>query len=131
MAEQKLQVRVVTPEMPIFDGEADMVVVPAHDGELGILPKHARLLSSLGIGSLRIQSGSEVSRWFLEGGFVQVRENLVTVLCERALTFESLDADEADRLAAEARQNDLPQAHDLQQRAVVMRRVLQSTATSH
>ena len=131
MADKKLQVRVVTPEAPIFDGSADMVVVPAHDGELGILPKHARLLSSLGIGSLRIQEGDTVSRWFLEGGFVQVRDNLVTVLCERALTFDKLDPDEADRQAASAQEAGLPAARDLQQRAVVMRRVVESSSTQH
>ena len=131
MADKKLQVRVVTPEKPIFEGTADMVVVPAHDGELGILPKHARLLSSLGLGSLRIQEGGAVSRWFLEGGFVQVRDNLVTVLCERAVTFDSLDPDEADRLADRAKQEGLPTARDLQQRAIVMRRVVQSSSTQH
>ena len=131
MAEKKLQVRVVTPERPIYDGLADMVVVPAHDGELGILPMHARLLSSLGLGSLRIQDGSAVSRWFLEGGFVQVRDNLVTVLCEHAATFDSLDPDEADRLAESARQEGQPGARDLQQRAVVMRRVARSSGSHH
>ena len=109
-----------------------MVVVPAHDGELGILPRHARLLASLGFGSLRIHEDSQVSRWFLEGGFVQVREDLVTVLCERATSFDSLDLDQADRMASEARQAGSADAHNLQQRAVVMRRVATgAAATSH
>ena len=132
MANEKLRVRVVTPEKPVFEGEADMVVVPAHDGELGILPRHARLLASLGFGSLRIHEDSQVSRWFLEGGFVQVREDLVTVLCERATSFDSLDLDQADRMASEARQAGSADAHNLQQRAVVMRRVATgAAATSH
>ncbi len=123
MAKEKLRVRVVTPEKPVFEGDADMVVVPAHDGELGILPRHARLLASLGFGSLRIHEETQVHRWFLEGGFVQVREGLVTILCERATTFESLDVDQADKVASEAREAGSPDAHNLQQRAVVMRRV--------
>jgi F0F1-type ATP synthase epsilon subunit len=79
---------------------------------------------------LRIHAGTVVSRWFLEGGFVQVRENLVTVLCERAVTFESLDADAAERQAQQAAQDGLPEARELQQRAIVMRRVLHSTSAS-
>jgi len=130
MANEKLRVRVVTPEKPVFEGEADMVVVPAHDGELGILPRHARLLASLGFGSLRIHEETQVTRWFLEGGFVQVREGLVTVLCERATTFDNLDVEQADKAASEARQAGSADAHHLQQRAVVMRRVAAGAATT-
>jgi len=131
MAEARLHVRVVTPEKPVFDGEADMVVVPAHDGELGILPGHARLLSSLGLGSLRIRDGAMTVRWFLEGGFVQVRDNLVTVLCEHAVDFADLDPDQAEDVAARARQAGRADARTLQQRAVVMRRVQTSAARAH
>ena len=132
MAKEKLRVRLVTPEKPVFEGEADMVVVPAHDGELGILPRHARLLASLGFGSLRIRQEAQVNRWFLEGGFVQVREDLVTVLCERATPFENLDPEQADKAASEARGAGSPHARSLQQRALVMRRIVAgATTTAH
>jgi F-type H+-transporting ATPase subunit epsilon len=123
VAESKLQVRVVTPEASVHDGEADLVVVPAHDGEVGILPRHARFLASLGLGELRITNGTSVQRFFLEGGFVQVREQHVTVLCERAVPLEAADVSAADAEAERARAERSANAADLAQRAIVMRRV--------
>ena len=118
-----LQVRVVTPEEPVFEGQADFVVVPAHDGELGILPRHARLLASLGLGELRITQGGELQRFFLESGFIQVADDKVTVLCERATPLEALDAAALEAASQQARAAGAPNAAELQQRAVVMRRV--------
>ena len=123
MVEAKMQVRVVTPENPIFEGEADAVIVPAHDGEVGILPRHARFLASLGMGELRISVGSSIERFFLEGGFVQVRDRLVTVLCERATALEALDVSAADAAAERARAEKSSDAADLAYRASVIRRV--------
>jgi F-type H+-transporting ATPase subunit epsilon len=131
MADARLHVLVVTPEKPVFDGEADMIVVPAHDGELGILPRHARLLSSLGLGTLRVRDGRDTTRWFLEGGFVQVRENLVTILCEHAIEVEDLDVEQAEREAEQAKREGRHDATSLQQRAVVMRRVQSRTSAAH
>lgn len=118
-----LQVRVVTPEEPVYDGQADFVVVPAHDGELGILLRHARLLASLGLGELRITRGSELQRFFLESGFVQVADDKVTVLCERATPLDQLDPAAMETAAKQARAAGAPNAAELQQRAIVMRRV--------
>jgi len=119
-----LQLRVVTPERPLYEGEADAVVVPAHDGEIGILPRHARLLASLGIGELRARRGAEVRRFFVDGGFVQVRDNLVTVLCDRATRLEDTDLAAAEAAARTARETHAPDAARLQQRVVALRRVL-------
>ncbi len=132
MAESTMQVRVVTPEAPIFEGDADAVVVPAHDGEVGILPRHARFLASLGLGELRITAGGSVQRFFLEGGFVQVRDQFVTVLCERATALESLDVSAAEADAERARAEKSSAAADLAHRASVIRRVAgQKGARSH
>ena len=122
---EKLQVRVVTPERPVFQGEAEFVVVPAHDGEVGIQPRHARFLASLGVGELRITRGGTVLRFFLEGGFVQVRSDQVTVLCEEATELESLDVAAAEAAAERARAEGAPDATALERRAAVMRRVAQ------
>ena len=59
----KLHVRVVTPERPIHEGDADFIVVPAHGGEVGILPRHARFLASLGLGELRLTEGNTLLRF--------------------------------------------------------------------
>jgi F-type H+-transporting ATPase subunit epsilon len=120
---EPLQVRVVTPDKPIFEGAADFVVVPAHDGELGILPRHARLLASLGVGELRITQGGTLQRFFLEAGFVQVAAGNVTILCERATPLSQLDPAVLEAAAQQAKAAGAPNASELQQRALVMRRV--------
>jgi F-type H+-transporting ATPase subunit epsilon len=121
-----LQLRVVTPERPVYQGEADAVVVPAHDGEIGILPRHARLLASLGIGELRARRGTKVDRFFVDGGFVQVRDDLVTVLCDRATRLEDTDLAATEAAARAAREAHAPDAARLQQRAAALRRALSS-----
>ena len=79
-----LTVTVISPEAVLFEGTADSVVAPAYDGELGILTGHAPMMTLLGRGTLRV-GGSGGSRQFvIEGGFLQVVENQVRVVTERA-----------------------------------------------
>ena len=84
MAAAKLKVAIVSPERTLFDGPAEMVVVPAWDGELGILRGHAPMLALIGSGTLRVTAGSAESRFQVEGGFLQVADNVVTILSEHA-----------------------------------------------
>jgi F-type H+-transporting ATPase subunit epsilon len=81
-----LKVAVISPERTVYEGEADMVVAPAWDGALGVLRGHAPMLVLLGAGSLRVTSGGAEQRFHVEGGFMQVADDLVTVLSERATT---------------------------------------------
>ena len=68
-----LQVVIVTPERAVLDKEADFVVLPMVDGELGVMPQHAPLIGRLGKGELRITKGSTVDKWQVVGGFAQIR----------------------------------------------------------
>lgn len=79
-----LHVVVISPEATVYEGEADSVVVPAWDGELGILRGHAPLMALLGTGEIRITRGSGTERFHISGGFLQVVDDVVTVLSERA-----------------------------------------------
>ncbi|HYW11331.1 MAG TPA: F0F1 ATP synthase subunit epsilon [Longimicrobium sp.] len=79
-----LHVVVLSPERTVFEGTADQVIAPALNGSLGILRGHAPLMALLGEGSLRITSGGQESRYTVAGGFLQVADNQVTVLSERA-----------------------------------------------
>ena len=79
-----LKVSVISPERIVWEGEAEQVVAPAWDGEMGILRGHAPMLVLLGNGSLRIRSPSGEQVFRVEGGFLQVVEDVVTVLSERA-----------------------------------------------
>jgi F-type H+-transporting ATPase subunit epsilon len=79
-----LHVVVISPERTVFDGAAESVVAPAWDGEIGILRGHAPLMAVLGSGHLRVTSGGRVERFHVSGGFLQVVDDVVTVLSERA-----------------------------------------------
>lgn len=94
-----LQLTITTPEKLVFDGTARFVVVPAADGELGILPRHAPLVGTLGYGGLRVQSASDggTSGYFVRGGFLEVIDDRVTVLATEAVPVSELDA-EQDRV---------------------------------
>jgi F-type H+-transporting ATPase subunit epsilon len=84
MAADKLTVAVISPERTVFEGGADMVVAPAWDGELGVLRGHAPLLALLGDGTLRIKDGAQEKSFHVRGGFLQVVDDVVTVLSEEA-----------------------------------------------
>ena len=81
---EALRVVVISPEKTLFEGTADSVIAPAWDGELGILRGHAPLMALLGSGDLRVRRGSATEHFQVEGGFLQVVDNVVTVLSERA-----------------------------------------------
>ncbi len=80
----RMTVAVISPERTIYEGEADMVVAPAWDGEVGILRHHAPMLALLGEGDVRIRLGTAEHRFWVSGGFLQVAEDAVTILSERA-----------------------------------------------
>lgn len=77
-----LKVSVISPEAVLFEGETDSVVAPAYDGEVGILSDHAPLMALLGNGQLRL--GSAGRSFNVNGGFMQVLNNEVRVVTEKA-----------------------------------------------
>ena len=79
-----LRVSVISPERTLFEGEAAAVTAPAFDGEVGILPRHAPMMTLLGKGTLRIGSGTTAVRFAVEGGFLQVVDDVVRVVTEKA-----------------------------------------------
>ncbi len=87
--QSELKCVVVTPERALLDVHADSIVLPMYDGEMGILPGRAPLIGRLGFGEMRIRQGERLRYLYVDGGFVQVRANEVTVLTARAV-----DADE-------------------------------------
>ncbi|HLQ28307.1 MAG TPA: F0F1 ATP synthase subunit epsilon [Ktedonobacteraceae bacterium] len=99
-----LHVEVVTAERELYNGEADMVSAPGAEGRLGILPRHAALLTTLVPGELKIKLGGAEEPLFISGGFLEVSENTVTILADTAEHAEEIDqarAEEARRRAQE------------------------------
>ena len=78
-----LTVSVISPEAVLFEGTTESLVAPAFDGQVGILTGHAPMLTLLGNGELRLGGGSG-PRFHVEGGFLQVVDNVVRVVTERA-----------------------------------------------
>jgi F-type H+-transporting ATPase subunit epsilon len=97
VAEKILRCVVVTPERAVLDEKVDSVVLPMYDGELGVLPGRAPLIGRLGYGELRLRRGDRLQRFFVDGGFVQVHANTVTVLTDRALKPEEINLEAAQR----------------------------------
>jgi F-type H+-transporting ATPase subunit epsilon len=100
-----IHVDIVSAEGQIFSGEASMVFVPGSQGELGIAPRHAPLLTTLKAGEVRVQSeGHEEQSFYVGGGSLEIQPNLVTVLADTAA--RARDLDEAAALAAKQRAED-------------------------
>jgi F-type H+-transporting ATPase subunit epsilon len=98
-----LHLEIVTSERTVFDGSVDMVTVPGGGGEMGILPNHAPVLSTLKAGELRVKIGTEVQTFAIGGGFVDIHNNRVIILADSAERGEEIDTAraEAARLRAQ------------------------------
>ena len=86
-----LQCIIVTPEATALDTPANFVALPLFDGEAGVAPGRAPLIGRLGYGELRVRSGDTTRRFYVDGGFVQVADNIVSVLTNRAVPADRLD----------------------------------------
>src|ERR1700758_491706 len=91
-----VQCVVVTPERAVLDEAVDFVALPMYDGELGVLPGRAPLIGRLGFGGLRTGVGRTVHRYYIDGGFVQVRADMVSVLTGRAMPAEEINLASAE-----------------------------------
>ena len=99
-----LHVEIVTAERELYNGEANLVSAPGTEGRMGILPRHAALLTTLAPGELRIELNGADEPLFVSGGFLEVSNNSVTVLADTAEHAEEIDearAEEARRRAQE------------------------------
>ncbi len=97
---QPLNTRLITPEKVLFEGEVRSVVAPAVDGMLGVLGGHAPLMAALGSGVLKLTNGNDNSYYAVSGGFLQVKDNSVIVLADKAVDGASVDlTEEKDKLA--------------------------------
>lgn len=106
-----LHVKIVTAQQTIFDGEAETVLAPGSEGQLGILPRHAPLLTTLAVGELRIREHGAEEAIFVGGGFLEVNNDMVTVLADDAERASDIDEQRAE--AGRRRAQELLERHDL------------------
>ena len=95
---EKLQFDLVSPERLLLSEEVDMVTLPGTEGDFGVLPGHAPVLSTLKSGVVEVKGVSaELSRLFVRGGFAEVNGDKVTVLAEEATVLAELNLEELDQ----------------------------------
>src|SRR5262245_54018518 len=103
-----IHVDIVSAEGEIYSGEASMVIVPASQGDIGIAPRHAPLLTTLRPGEIRVQTPTGEEHFFVSGGAIEIQPHIVTVLADTALRAHDLDeaaANAAKQRAEEALRN--------------------------
>jgi F-type H+-transporting ATPase subunit epsilon len=126
-----VQCVIVTPEKAVLDERGDFVVIPMFDGELGIAHNRLPLIGRLGFGELRLSRGEQTQRYYIDGGFVQVRDNVVTVLTSKAMTVASIKTDAAQEVLKTPKVETTPEGQEAhlkaQQRARVQLRLARKT----
>ena len=115
----------VTPEKTIVDRETKFVVVPLYDGEYAIGAGHTPVVGRLGAGELRLTlEDDSVERWYVEGGFVEAANDVVSLLTTRACKFSELDLNEAKQALSDAleRPATSPELREIKTKAVATAR---------
>jgi len=97
-----IRLEIVTPERLVYRDDVDGVQLPGSEGELGVLPRHAPLISTLGMGELRVRKGDLEDVFAVIGGFVQVRPDKVIVLAETADLASDIDLEKAHEARLDA-----------------------------
>ena len=119
----RLQCIIVTPEAKIADEKAFNVILPAHDGLLGVMPGHAPLLCKLGMGLLKYHDEMmEEQVCFIEGGFAQVRENEVMILTSRTVSKGEIATSDAEHQLREAEAMSMSTLAEVEDRACAIQR---------
>ena len=117
MAKAPIKCSIVTPEGQVLETEATSVIIPAHDGQTGILENRAPLLCELGTGVLTVQTADDgTKQFFVDGGFSQVLKNEVVVLTERAADVDDIVRADAEKALADAEQMPMPNEAATEQR---------------
>jgi len=115
--ERTLLCEIVTPERIVYAGEVRMVIVPTIDGEIGILPLHAPLVSALRPGEIRLRYPNDDVEWFaVSGGYIQVYNDKVIILADQAILASQIDVEHVRQSLEfiQRRLDELPEAGSLE-----------------
>lgn len=100
-SDKKMHVTVITPARKVFDEDANSAIVQATDGEMGFLPGHAPLVATLGMGEVKVaRADGSHRRFVVRGGFVQVKDNLVSILTPESVGTDEINTAKLDEEAA-------------------------------
>ena len=99
-----MSVEIITAEQRVFSGDVDVLVAPGIDGELGILPHHAPLMTAIQPGEIMVRVDGQESFMAVTGGFLEVMGNHVTILADAAERSEDIDEERAKKAMEEAKE---------------------------
>ena len=111
-----IRCEIVSQDRTVFEKDVDIVVVPGVDGEMGILPNHSPLLSTIRMGVIKVRYAGEEENFTITGGLVEVQPDIVTILADAAENIDEIDiarAEEARRLAQERLEEGPPPGTDV------------------
>jgi F-type H+-transporting ATPase subunit epsilon len=123
-----LNIVVVTPEQTVLESEAEFVALPLFDGEVGILPGRAPLIGRLGPGEMRIKQAGNTTSYYLDGGFVQIVDNVVSVMTSRAMPAARINVSAAEQQLATETKKAAPTPEE---QAIRDRHIAQARAQIH
>jgi len=90
-----LQISILTPERPFWNGEAEEIILPTETGEMGVLKNHAPIITGLDVGAMLVRTKDSWSSFAIMGGFAVVKKNQVTILANEAESSKTIDSEEA------------------------------------
>lgn len=128
MADGPLQVELVAADRTVWSGQATMVIARTVEGDVGVLKDHAPLLSLLADAVVEIDTGDETVVAAVDGGFISVAQNRVSILSERALLAEEIDVKAVESELEEARASEDDDAEDRVRRAEVQLRAAEKAS---
>ncbi len=108
-----MRLEILTAERSLFEGDVDALTAPGAEGELGVLPHHAALMTALQPGELRYRSGNEETQLAVTGGFMEVTANRVVVLADAAERVEEIDVARAEEAMRRAQQSIAERTEDV------------------
>jgi F-type H+-transporting ATPase subunit epsilon len=102
MAEKSFRCTVITPSRQVLDADVTAAVIPAWDGEIGLLKQRAPLLCKLGFGAMRLDTTDGSERYYIGGGFAQMKDDQLTLLTDEAIHINEINLDEVQAALREA-----------------------------
>ncbi len=128
-----LQLEIVTPEARIFSDMVDTVVLPGYEGEMGVLPAHSNLVTTLLPGELRITKGGKTTEMAVGEGLVEVTGSVTRILTDAAVDAEKIDEKAAEEAIARAQKalSELKPGEQQEEVAAVMATIQRATAQLH
>nr|YP_009632801.1 ATP synthase CF1 epsilon subunit [Spermatozopsis similis]AYQ95153.1 ATP synthase CF1 epsilon subunit [Spermatozopsis similis] len=110
-----LQISILTPERPFWNGEAEELILPTETGEMGVLKNHAPIITGLDVGAMLIRTKEKWSSFAVMGGFAVVKNNVVTILANEAEASATINADAA-KAAFDTAKDNLEKAEGVKQK---------------